>query len=1164
MFFSTLLCFSPGSNQFIGRMWDFRFYPATLTNREIVQLYSGVLPKLHVQSECRCPPSHPRVHPLVERYCIPNAVEDTTNDRVLRLNLNAHPLSYINDQDMGTMWLSKVMSLQELDEGVTVTVDLANGQYQVMQLIHDNFMRSETVILLLLGKSIYQICDFFFLCFLSDILFLFLALSDLPLSGGNITFSLLTAQPHLRPGYNDFYKTPALQEMVLAAQVRIHMKGQYHTGAVGVNQLHRHFAISEITISGRCECHGHADQCDTSVTPYRCLCLPESHTVGNNCEYCAPLYNDKPFRAGDQLQPMNCRLCQCYGHAVSCHYDVLADEHPDEHYRGGGGVCDHCMHNTTGKNCEYCISGFFRQQDSDPSSAHVCQPCKCNAAGTVKGNTECAQVGGQCNCKAAVTGRECAHCLPGWYGLNATNPHGCTSCNCSDQGTVSTFTGAVSICNQYTGQCQCKQHVTGLSCDRCEFGYWNLSHPDGCIPCDCDPLGSLSSFCEPDGGQCECKPGVGGRQCDSCGRGLYGLRLEGSCAPCNCSRDGTVPGTNCDPYTGQCVCKVCTGGHHCDSCRHGYHTLEQRNSLGCLPCVCDISGTVSQGVCDMKTGQCPCKEGVEGAHCTSCVQNYYNRLSQGCVPCICDPRGTVTGSTCDSTTGQCVCIPSRHGKDCSSCRPGECQPCACDPVGSVNSLCHPDTGVCMCKLLVTGDKCDSCQPGASHFDPENPFGCSKGGAFRIIGGNKSCLCVSGSIFLFLFLCTAPSQQPAPIGLTLSYSSIHLSWYPPDSPNSHRLNYTLLRDGQPVHTIQRQFPFSMYQPSLSNVSFSLIIYIYIYTNVAGETISPVIHYTGLSTEAVASGLKSFTQYSVTLEVGMPRKLVTDHIHFILMKAQLEHLCPKTNIRKCCPNLQACASGGCTSSPPLSLLTAAAPPQNQSVPSITATGPHTLHASWEPPSQPNGIPVFLRGPLEANNVSAFNSEKKVFSSSGWLDPSVFPEGNPTKRNMLSPPESSTIIEGLQAFSAYQLRVVSINRAGNATSEWTTAHTLEGENVHVLLIGSYLNEFSKYLSCFQVLHRMGGSSLPVHIVEGLEPYHVYNFTVTLCTRMGCITSLPSTGRTLPAGLELTTNQFYESAILMFIITFFSASLRMPKLQVDKSKFLVVGCINCTTKIT
>lgn len=66
-------------------------------------------------------------------------------------------------------------------------------------------------------------------------------------------------------------------------------------------------------------------------------------------------------------------------------------------------------------------------------------------------------------------------------------------------------------------------------------------------------------------------------------------------------------------------------GRRCDSCRHNFHTLEQRNSLGCLPCVCDISGTVSGGLCDMQTGQCPCKEGVEGVQCTNCAHNYYNQ-----------------------------------------------------------------------------------------------------------------------------------------------------------------------------------------------------------------------------------------------------------------------------------------------------------------------------------------------------------------------------------------------------------------------------------------------------------------------------------------------------------------------------------------------------------
>lgn len=79
----------------------------------------------------------------------------------------------------------------------------------------------------------------------------FLCSSDVPFSGGNITFSLLTPEPNMRPGYNDFYNNPALQKMVHSTQVRIHLSGQYHTRAAGVNQRHRYFAIKEITISGR-------------------------------------------------------------------------------------------------------------------------------------------------------------------------------------------------------------------------------------------------------------------------------------------------------------------------------------------------------------------------------------------------------------------------------------------------------------------------------------------------------------------------------------------------------------------------------------------------------------------------------------------------------------------------------------------------------------------------------------------------------------------------------------------------------------------------------------------------------------------------------------------------------------------------------------------------
>lgn len=34
--------------------------------------------------------------------------------------------------------------------------------------------------------------------------------------------------------------------------------------------------------SFRCNCHGHADNCDTAMEPYRCLCIKESYTEGSN------------------------------------------------------------------------------------------------------------------------------------------------------------------------------------------------------------------------------------------------------------------------------------------------------------------------------------------------------------------------------------------------------------------------------------------------------------------------------------------------------------------------------------------------------------------------------------------------------------------------------------------------------------------------------------------------------------------------------------------------------------------------------------------------------------------------------------------------------------------------------------------------------------------
>ena len=83
----------------------------------------------------------------------------------------------------------------------------------------------------------------------------------------------------------------------------------------------------------RCDCNGHAETCDTFVRPYECQCAPDSFTQGIQCSSCLPMYNDKPFRVGDQINAYNCKPCNCYEHANRCVYNSTIDPFPNDHNR---------------------------------------------------------------------------------------------------------------------------------------------------------------------------------------------------------------------------------------------------------------------------------------------------------------------------------------------------------------------------------------------------------------------------------------------------------------------------------------------------------------------------------------------------------------------------------------------------------------------------------------------------------------------------------------------------------------------------------------------------------------------------------------------------------------------------------------------------------------
>ncbi|XP_071350563.1 laminin subunit beta-3 [Trachinotus anak] len=328
--------------------------------------------------------------------------------------------------------------------------------------------------------------------------------------------------------------------------------------------LSRFYALNEMRVMGSCMCHGHANRClpETHNNPQsntiqvnpQCDC--QHNTEGVNCERCADLYNDLPWRPAEEGNTHTCQRCECNNHAQRCHFDQAVYEASG---RRSGGVCEGCMHHTTGPKCDQCAPGYQPNPRSRMDRPDACIRCICSADGTVNGG-QCDDSTGQCQCKVNVEGPRCDRCKRGYYGLSDSNPLGCTKCSCSAD-------GSSDVCNPVTGQCPCRPHFHGLSCEACSEGYWKPFLSGSCQPCGCDPTRSNSDTCDQVTGQCQCRPGFGGRTCNECPKNTYGDPLIG-CRPCRCDTEGTLSEV-CDQQTGACLCRPGVTGTRCDTCSQG-------------------------------------------------------------------------------------------------------------------------------------------------------------------------------------------------------------------------------------------------------------------------------------------------------------------------------------------------------------------------------------------------------------------------------------------------------------------------------------------------------------------------------------------------------------------------------------------------------------------
>ncbi|KFQ07236.1 Laminin subunit alpha-3, partial [Haliaeetus albicilla] len=495
----------------------------------------------------------------------------------------------------------------------------------------------------------------------------------LPLENGEIVVSLVNG----RPGAKNFTYSSSLREFTKATNIRLHflrtntLLGHLISKAQRDPTVTRryYYSIKDISIGGRCVCHGHAEVCNakSADNKYQFQCECQHNTCGETCDHCCPGYNQKQWQPATAGSTNTCEPCNCHGHATDCYYDADVDRCRESlnihgHYEGGG-VCINCQHNTAGINCEKCAGGYYRPYGVPARAPDGCIPCSCNSE-RAEG---CEEGSGRCFCKQNFQGENCERCADGFYDypfcvripvypFTSPNPRDAMAgdiivCECNVAGTQP------EVCD-FLGMCLCRSGVAGLQCDSCQPG-----HPSfpACPACRCSPDGSQHGTCDPTSGQCECQTGITGRQCDRC------LSAADSFPNCKGVNSECDPSGSVGSHSGYCQCLQHVEGPTCSKCKPLYWKLAKENPEGCTACQCDVSGTLSGvGECQQENGHCYCKSNVCGDSCDTCEAGYYaleNKNYFGCQGCRCDVGGSLSPS-CAEPSGGCQCRAHVVGTDC--------------------------------------------------------------------------------------------------------------------------------------------------------------------------------------------------------------------------------------------------------------------------------------------------------------------------------------------------------------------------------------------------------------------------------------------------------------------------------------------------------------------
>ncbi|KAJ6653346.1 hypothetical protein lerEdw1_009246 [Lerista edwardsae] len=212
-----------------------------------------------------------------------------------------------------------------------------------------------------------------------------------------------------RPSASMFEYSPVLQDWVTATDLRVSFDRRHPTRTLGLRRKEASYGVAELQVGGRCKCNGHASRCTAGREGGAPQCDCRHNTAGPECDTCKTFYWDRPWQRATPKEAHECVACDCNLHSHRCRFSMELFELSG---RRSGGICLNCRHHTAGRHCQYCLPGFKRNLSRPITSSKACKACQCHPIGAV--GAMCNQTTGQCQCKNGVTGVTCNRCAQGF------------------------------------------------------------------------------------------------------------------------------------------------------------------------------------------------------------------------------------------------------------------------------------------------------------------------------------------------------------------------------------------------------------------------------------------------------------------------------------------------------------------------------------------------------------------------------------------------------------------------------------------------------------------------------------------------------------------------------------------------------------------------------